>query len=73
MRTFARLGFHRAPGRAAVYLPVMDTIIAETLRLEREQRMYVFLMNYARATHELAREVCGFGSASFAGRPPPAT
>ena len=38
----------REPGRATSYLPVMDTIIAETLRLEREQGMYVFLMSYAR-------------------------
>ena len=38
----------REPGRATAYLPVMDTIIAETLRLERERGMYVFLMDYAR-------------------------
>jgi len=38
----------RDHSRAATYLPVMDTIIDETLRLEREQGMYVFLMGYAR-------------------------
>lgn len=39
----------RDPSRQGDYLPVMDTIIDETLRLEREQSMYVFLMSYARS------------------------
>ena len=38
----------REPGQRGRYLAVMDSIIDETLRLEREQGMYVFLMGYAR-------------------------
>jgi hypothetical protein len=39
----------RDPSRKGDYVPVMDAIIDETLRLEREQSMYVFLMSYARS------------------------
>lgn len=39
----------RDPARAAACAPVMDAILDETLRLERERGMYVFLMDYARA------------------------
>jgi hypothetical protein len=38
----------REPDRAAEYLEIMDTIIADTLRLEREKGLYHFLMPYAR-------------------------
>lgn len=38
----------REPDRAAEYLEVMDTIIDDTLRLEREEGLYHFLMPYAR-------------------------
>jgi hypothetical protein len=38
----------RDPVRQAQYLPILDTILAETLRLERERGMYFFLMDYAR-------------------------
>lgn len=39
----------REPAEQARYLPVMDTIIAETLRLECEHGQMFFLMPYARA------------------------
>jgi hypothetical protein len=39
----------RDTNRAAAYVPVMDAILEETLRLEQEHGMYVFLMDYARA------------------------
>ncbi len=38
----------RERDRAGEYLEVMDTIIADTLRLEREKGLYHFLMPYAR-------------------------
>jgi len=38
----------RDPDREAAYLPVMDAILDETLRLEREHGMFFFLMDYAR-------------------------
>jgi hypothetical protein len=38
----------REPAEQARYLPVMDTIIEETLRLEREHGQTFFLMPYAR-------------------------
>lgn len=38
----------RNPALKKDYLPVMDQIIAETIRLEKEQGMYFFLMPYAR-------------------------
>ncbi len=39
----------REPTAKTNYLPVMDQIIGETLRLEREQGIYFFLMSYAKA------------------------
>src|ERR1700759_4069733 len=36
------------PAPKARYLAVIDAILAETLRLEREKGMYFFLMDYAR-------------------------
>jgi hypothetical protein len=38
----------REPEQQTQYLEIMDTIIAETLRLERENGLYYFLMPYAR-------------------------
>jgi hypothetical protein len=38
----------RDPASKTVYLQTMDQIIDETLRLEREQGMYFFLMDYAK-------------------------
>jgi len=38
----------REPDGAAEYLDVMDTIIADTLRLERDKGFFYFLMPYAR-------------------------
>lgn len=40
----------RNPAAKAEYLKVMDEIIEETLRLEKEHGMYFFLMPYARTT-----------------------
>jgi hypothetical protein len=45
----------RDTNRAAAYVPVMDAILDETLRLEREQGMYVFLMGYARGGRYVAQ------------------
>lgn len=39
----------REPATKTEHLEVIDRIIAETLRLERERGMYVFLMSYAKA------------------------
>jgi hypothetical protein len=39
----------REPARAREFLPIIDQIIDETLRLERERGMNIFLMNYAKA------------------------
>ena len=38
----------REPARQSQYLPVIDAILDETLRLEREKGMCFFLMDYAR-------------------------
>jgi hypothetical protein len=38
----------REPGERASYLATIDTIIEETLRIEKEKGMYFFLMDYAR-------------------------
>ena len=40
----------REPANRDRYLEVMDRILAETLRLERERGKYFFLMNYAHAS-----------------------
>jgi Linalool dehydratase/isomerase len=40
----------REPEMKPRYLPVIDTIIDETLRVERERTMFHFLMPYARAS-----------------------
>ena len=44
--SLANMGL-RDPGAKAVYLKTIDQIIDETLRLEKEKGMYVFLMAYA--------------------------
>jgi hypothetical protein len=41
----------RDPLLAPKYLPVMDRIIDDTIRIEQEQGKYHFLMNYAQAGH----------------------
>ena len=46
--SLANMGL-REPAEKQVYLETMDRIIDETLRLEREQGMYIFLMSYAKA------------------------
>ena len=45
--SLAEMGI-REPARKGDYLPVMDQIIDDTLRLEREGGIYTFLMSYAR-------------------------
>jgi len=45
---FANLAL-REPGRKKVLLEVMDRIIDETLKIEKESGMYYFLMPYARS------------------------
>jgi hypothetical protein len=46
--SLAEMGL-RNPGEKLDYLHVMDQIIAETLRLEKERGVYFFLMPYAKA------------------------
>jgi hypothetical protein len=45
----------RDPAAADGYLEVMDRIVDQTLRLERERGMYFFLMGYARAAPFVVR------------------
>jgi hypothetical protein len=47
----------REPERAEEFLPVMDSIIDETLRLDAERGMWHFLMPYARRGHYLKHPV----------------
>jgi hypothetical protein len=47
--SLANMGL-RDPGSRPMYLQTMDQIIDETLRLEKENGMYFFLMPYARAS-----------------------
>src|SRR6185369_3955477 len=46
--SLANIGL-RDPAQKAVCLEAMDRIIDETLRLENEKGIYVFLMSYAKA------------------------
>jgi hypothetical protein len=46
--SLAEMGI-REPQHKKEYLPVMDQIINETIRLEREHGIYIFLMSYAKA------------------------
>ena len=52
--SLANIGL-RDPSQKTVCLETMDQIIAETLRLEKEQGMYIFLMGYARARPFVAK------------------
>src|SRR5206468_2019773 len=45
--SLAEMGL-REPSQKAAYLQVMDRIIEETIQLERDQGIYVFLMQYAK-------------------------
>jgi hypothetical protein len=45
----------RDPAGRSLYLQTMDQIIEETLRLEKQEGMYFFLMPYARERHYLAQ------------------
>jgi hypothetical protein len=45
----------RDPGSKALYLQTMDRIIDETLRLEKQEGMYFFLMAYAKERHYLVQ------------------
>jgi len=45
----------RDPASKPLYLRTMDQIIDETLRLEKEQGMYFFLMAYAKERHYLVQ------------------
>jgi hypothetical protein len=46
--SLANMGL-REPAQKQVYLETMDRIIEETLRLEKEQGIYIFLMSYAKS------------------------
>jgi hypothetical protein len=45
----------RDPASKSLYLQTMDQIIDETLRLEKQEGMYFFLMPYAKERHYLAQ------------------
>jgi hypothetical protein len=45
----------RDPASKPLYLRTMDQIIDETLRLEKQEGMYFFLMSYAKDRHYLAQ------------------
>ncbi len=45
----------RDPGSRPLYLHTMDQIIEETLRLEKQEGMYFFLMPYAKERHYLVQ------------------
>jgi hypothetical protein len=45
----------REPAAKAQYLPVIDQIIEETVKVEKEQGIYVFLMPYARSSPYLVQ------------------
>jgi hypothetical protein len=45
----------RDPSLKKSYLPVIDQIIEETIRLEREHGIYIFLMGYAKARPFIAQ------------------
>ena len=54
--SLANIGL-REPGRKPVCLETMDQIISETLKLEKENGMFFFLMSYARARPYVAQPV----------------
>ena len=45
----------RDPASKSLYLQTMDQIIDETLRLEKQEGMYFFLMSYAKERHYLVQ------------------
>jgi len=45
----------RDPASKPLYLRTMDQVIDETLRLEKQEGMYFFLMAYARDRHYLVQ------------------
>ena len=45
----------REPAKRADYLDIMDRIIEETIRLEKDKGLYYFLMDYARAGAFIAK------------------
>jgi hypothetical protein len=45
----------RQPGQRERYVAVMDQILDETLRLEKERGMYYFLMDYAKSSPYVAK------------------
>ncbi len=47
----------RDPASKPLYLQAMDQIIDETLRLEKQEGMYFFLMSYAKDRHYLVQPV----------------
>src|SRR5438445_479050 len=52
--SLANMGL-REPASKATYLATMDQIIDETVRLEKQEGMYFFLMPYAKASHYVAQ------------------
>jgi hypothetical protein len=48
--SLANMGL-REPEMKSRYLPVMDRIIDETVKIEQREGIYVFLMSYARGAH----------------------
>ena len=52
--SLANMGL-REPASKATYLATMDQIIDETMRLEKQEGMYFFLMSYAKASHYVAQ------------------
>ena len=55
--SLANMGL-RDPVSKQVYLETMDRIIEETLRLEKEEGMYVFLMPYAKGPRYVVQPPC---------------
>src|SRR5882672_7762701 len=52
--SLANMGL-REPASKTAYLATMDQIIDETVRLEKQEGMYFFLMPYAKASHYVAQ------------------
>jgi hypothetical protein len=52
--SLANMGL-REPGSSKAYLETIDQIVDETVRLEKQEGMYFFLMPYAKARHYVAQ------------------
>src|SRR5215470_3153489 len=52
--SLANMGL-REPASKTIYLATIDQIIDETVRLEKQEGMYFFLMSYAKASHYVAQ------------------